>query len=35
MIPIKNIYYVLAYAFQVLQAGGYKDIEGEEFEHLP
>ena len=25
---------MLAYAFQVLQAGGYKDIEGEEFEHL-
>lgn len=34
MIPIKNIYYMLAYAFQVLQAGSYKDIEGEEFEHL-
>ncbi len=34
MIPIKNIYYMLAYAFQVLQAGPYKDIEGEEFEHL-
>jgi len=34
MIPIKNIYYMLAYAFQVLQAGGYKDIKVEKFEHL-
>lgn len=34
MIPIKNIYYMLAYAFQVLQAGSYKDIEDEEFDHL-
>ncbi|NCB44020.1 MAG: 5-methylcytosine-specific restriction endonuclease system specificity protein McrC [Clostridia bacterium] len=34
MIPIKNIYYMLAYAFQVLLAGGYKDIENEEFDHL-
>ena len=34
MIQIKNIYYVLAYAFQVLQAGGYKDIKVEKFEHL-
>lgn len=34
MIPIKNIYYMLAYAFQVLQAGGYNNIENEEFEHL-
>ena len=28
---IKNIYYMLAYAFQVLNETGYEDIESEEF----
>ncbi len=32
MIAIKNIYYMLAYAFQVLREQGYKDIETQEFE---
>ena len=27
MIPIKNIYYMLSYAFKVLNEKGYKDIE--------
>lgn len=26
MIPIRNIYYMLAYAFQVLHEQGYKDV---------
>lgn len=30
-IPIKNVYYMLSYAFQVLQEDGYKKIETEEF----
>ena len=30
-IPIKNVYYMLSYAFQVLQEDGYKKIENEEF----
>lgn len=31
MIPIQNIYYMLSYAFQVLNAQGYKKIATEEF----
>ena len=31
---IKNIYYMLSYAFTVLNQGGYEDIETEEFENL-
>lgn len=31
MIPIKNIYYMLSYAFQTLQGQGYKKLETEEF----
>ena len=27
MIPIRNIYYMLAYAFQVLHEQGYKDVD--------
>ena len=31
MIPIRNIYYMLAYALQVLHEQGYKDVEAEDF----
>lgn len=31
MIPIRNIYYMLSYAFQVLQEQGYQNIATEEF----
>lgn len=31
MIPIQNIYYMLSYAFQVLNEQGYKDIATEQF----
>lgn len=34
MIPIRNIYYMLSYAFQVLNEQGYKNIETEEFENV-
>lgn len=33
MIPIRNIYYMLAYAFQVLREQGYKSLETEQFEN--
>ena len=33
MIRIQNIYYMLAYAFQVLNEQGYKKIATEEFEN--
>ena len=33
MIRIKNIYYMLSYAFQVLNEQGYKQIKTEEFEN--
>lgn len=33
MIPIKNIYYMLSYAFQILKEQGYKDLATEEFEN--
>lgn len=33
MIPIQNIYYMLSYAFKVLQEKGYKNIATEEFEN--
>ena len=32
MIPVRNIYYMLAYAFQILHEQGYKDVAAEEFE---
>lgn len=32
-IPLKNIYYMLSYAFQVLNESGYKNVETEEFEN--
>ena len=31
MIPIQNIYYMLSYAFQTLQAENYKDLATENF----
>ncbi len=34
MIPVKNIYYMLSYAFNVLNEQGYKDIATEEFENV-
>ena len=34
MIPIRNTYYMLAYAFQVLRQQGYRDIATEEFASL-
>ena len=34
MIPIRNIYYMLSYAFQVLNEQGYKDIATEKFENV-
>lgn len=34
MIPVQNIYYMLAYAFQVLNEQGYKDIATEQFNNV-
>lgn len=34
MIPIRNIYYMLSYAFQVLNEQGYKNIEAEQFDNV-
>ena len=34
MIPIRNIYYMLAYAFQVLNEQGYKQIATEHFDNV-
>ena len=34
MIPVRNIYYMLAYAFQVLNENGYKDIATEQFDNV-
>ncbi len=34
MIPVKNIYYMLAYAFQVLNEDGYKSIATEKFNNV-
>ena len=31
---IKNIYYMLSYAFTTLNQGGYEDIATEEFENM-
>jgi len=33
MIPVRNIYYMLAYAFQVLHEKGYRDMAEEDFEN--
>lgn len=34
MIPVQNIYYMHAYAFQVLNENGYKDIATEQFDNV-
>ena len=34
MIPVQNIYYMLAYAFQVLNENGYKNIATEQFDNV-
>jgi McrBC 5-methylcytosine restriction system component len=34
VIPIRNIYYMLSYAFQVLSEQGYKSIETEQFDNV-
>ena len=34
MIPVQNIYYMLSYAFQVLNEQGYKDITTEQFDNV-
>ena len=34
MIPVRNIYYMLSYAFQVLSEQGYKNIATEQFENV-
>ncbi len=34
MIPVRNIYYMLSYAFKILQAQEYANIETEEFENV-
>jgi len=33
-ILIRNIYYMLTYAFQVLKQNNYEDVASEEFEHI-
>lgn len=33
-IPIRNVYHMLAYAFQVLRQGEYTDVATEDFEHV-
>lgn len=34
MIPVQNIYYMLSYAFQLLNEQGYKDIATEQFDNV-
>ena len=34
MIPIRNIYYMLSYAFRVLSEQGYKNVETEQFDNV-
>ena len=34
MIPIRNIYYMLSYAFRVLNEQGYKSVETEQFDNV-
>lgn len=34
MIPIQNVYYMLSYAFQVLNEQGYKNVATEEFDNV-
>lgn len=34
MIPIRNIYYMLSYAFRILNEQGYKSVETEQFDNV-
>ena len=34
MIPVRNVYYMLSYAFQILQEQGYKNIATEDFDNI-
>ena len=34
MIPIKNVYYMLSYAFKILNKQGYKKVATEKFENF-
>ena len=34
MIPVQNIYHMLAYAFQILREQGYKSIATEQFDNV-
>ncbi len=34
MLPVQNIYYMLAYDFQALNEQGYKDIATEQFNNV-
>ena len=34
MIPVKNVYYMLSYAFQALQEKGYRDMAVEQFDNV-
>lgn len=34
MIPIQNVYHMLAYAFQVLHEQGYRDVATEQFSNV-
>lgn len=33
-IPIRNVYYMLSYAFQALRQKEYRSLEAEEFSHV-
>ena len=33
MIPVQNIYYMLSYAFRVLNERGYRDVATEQFDN--
>ena len=34
MIPVQNVYYMLAYAFKVLNEDGYKEVAAEQFNNV-
>ncbi|WP_025730883.1 hypothetical protein [Atopobacter phocae] len=34
MIPIRNVYYMLTYAFKELRGTGYKHLKSEPFDHI-
>ena len=33
LIPIKNLYYMLSYAFQILKQSNYKEVASEKFDN--